>query len=568
MCGFALVVAKNRKALAIDDKILAYRGPDYTEELDFGWSRLRHWRLSIQDLTSNSNQPVNDEECCLAYNGELYDFKTIGNKLFGIDFASDTLLLFQVLKNGDFDELKYESGFYSFVFISKNEKSIFATRDFFGKKPLYYYLDDEIFILASQEDAIRKICNDYFIATPLSKDSIAHYFVYKDLHFGTTFFQGIREVAPGSTVLFERDNWTLKIEKTWDQYYCDIPFYKYPLTPSDNQSVTDIQAEVNKTISKRFVADVPIQLALSGGVDSTVVAISASNNPHFGIVQRALTVASDSRPTEEEKSRKLCTAIGLSQVVIDFKSIDILEQLESAIQAQGGPLSHPHALAYNILAKETRAKGKVLVTGEGADELFYGYEHYKESCDSTFAFIEHLRFEDYFELVSGGTYPLGDVRQNIKKLKNRSEGNDGRDFDVKTHLISLLRRNDRISMRNSIELRSAFLDCRLFSLVNNLHTANTLKKGKGILVDMIRNSFPSYAVDNKKIGFYVPFDEWFEEEFRENEKLRQVVNNAIFFLEDNFSLKIKSEVEIQGKLAWALVNIGIFIDFVIRSERL
>ena len=98
---------------------MQYRGPDYSKEIDLGWCRFRHWRLSIQDLTSESNQPYSDGQDYLVYNGEIYDYRDIGVRYFSKAFNSDTQLIFQALSNESFEMIKNESGFYSFVFIFK-----------------------------------------------------------------------------------------------------------------------------------------------------------------------------------------------------------------------------------------------------------------------------------------------------------------------------------------------------------------------------------------------------------------------------------------------------------------
>jgi len=557
MCGFILVASRGAPLKAIDSNFLSHRGPDHTEEVDFGWAKLRHWRLSIQDLTSASNQPICNADYCLAYNGELYDYKKIGEELYDTQFESDTKLVFHSLVINDFESLKYESGFYSFIFLNKIKKTFFSKRDYFGKKPLYFFYDDNLLVLASEESAIREICAQYQKYLPVCSESIVHYFVYKDLHYGATFFKGIKEVPPGASVYFDFEKWKFEVKKSWDDYYSEKPFYKVAIETSNGNKQKNLKSHISESIIKRFIADVPIQLALSGGVDSTLVAIFAKKQSLD--IHRALTVSSDSRPTEAEKSKQLCKKLDLKHLNIDFNQIDVLDQLRSAIKAQGAPLSHPHALAVNILAAETRNKGKVLVTGEGADELFYGYTHYKSGHDSTFAFAEHLNIEDFFELDSGDKKMLKPISSKIYSLNRYLEKNDGRDLDVKTHLLSLLRRNDRISMHNSVEMRSAFLDYYLFRTTSDLHISGELKKGKSTLIDLIKESFGEYEVDPVKIGFYVPFDDWFDRQHANNIELKIIIHKALTLFKISFSWRLKPQVKIEKKLAWALVNIGLFL---------
>jgi asparagine synthase (glutamine-hydrolysing) len=241
--------------------------------------------------------------------------------------------------------------------------------------------------------------------------------------------------------------------------------------------------------------------------------------------------------------------------VIDFDVIDVLGLLKKAIYAQGGPLSHPHALAVFALAQETTNKGKVLITGEGADELLYGYNHYKNN-NSTFAFLEHINPVDYFDINSEDkNNSLQDLSWN-KYLEN----NDFRDLDIKTHLLSLLRRNDRVSMQNSVEVRSAFLDFQLFQYVVWQQENGSLVKGKDALLEIVQGDYKDYKVDENKIGFYVPFDDWFEAESNKNILVKNYIENAKAFFELNFTWTLKKSVHVKDKLAWILLNIGLFLE--------
>ncbi len=557
MCGYAFVSCRHKKAREINTNLMHHRGPDHTKEIDLGWCRTRHWRLSIQDLTSNSNQPISNQDHHLVYNGELYDFKNISSKNFLKSFDSDTQLMFHVLKEDNFELIKNQSGFYSFIFINDLGKEFFSARDPFGKKPLYYYFDDDLLVVASEDKAVRSLAQEYGKDVSLNKISIAHYLRYKDLHFGNTFFNNINELAPGSSLEFDFENWSLSKSISWEDYYYSEPFYKFKnLENNSNDPSQNILPQLKdhliNAINKRFNADVPIQLALSGGIDSTLLALVANHcNRHF---ERALTVSSNSRPSELSKSKKLCDKFSINHEVIDFNDIDFLALLKKAIRAQAAPLSHPHALALFVISEKTSNQGKVLITGEGADELMYGYEHHKKK-NFSFAFLEHINPSEYFEI-------RGDDKTDMLKKLSLNEflkNNDYRDLEVKTHLLSLLRRNDRISMKNSIELRSAYLDFELFKFVSYQQKIGTLRKGKSSLVKIIKDFFESYEADEEKIGFYFPFDEWFEEQ-RNNTVLKNYIEISESFFKTTFNWTLKDKSNVKGKLAWALINLGVFLE--------
>ena len=565
MCGYVFVSVRNKKAFGIDQHLLRHRGPDYSSEIDLNWCRARHWRLSIQDLTSHSNQPYSSEDNVLIYNGELYDFREIGEVLYSKSFKSDTQLLFHSLEQEDFESIRNESGFYSFLFIDRLKRKFFGARDHFGKKPLYFYFDNDLLIVASEDSTVRKIADQYGKKVSIDSSAIEHYFKYKDLHFGRTFLKDVRELAPGSTLKFDFDNWDLSEETTWKEYYLATPFYKRTKRINNSINILEdipsvLKANLFSAIGKRFLADVPVQIALSGGVDSTLLALIAQYKGNF--FSRALTVSSSSRPSELKKSKLLCDNFSVQQFVIDFDAIDLLKFLKESIRAQGGPLSHPHALAVCALTKEAAKQGKVLITGEGADELMYGYEHHKKK-NATFAFAQHLNPADYFDISELKKNDLDDLISKNKIFEN----NDHRDLEVKTHLLSLLRRNDRISMQSSVELRSAFLDFKLFETVTHLQYLGGLNKGKKSLVKIIKTFFSDYEVDREKIGFYVPFDEWFAKNIKVERGLKVIIEKAFRFLDDELNWTLKEGVLVEGKLAWAVLNIGLFLDLEKRDKR-
>ena len=144
MCGYAFVSSRNKSLFPIGPDLLKHRGPDHTSEINLGWSRARHWRLSIQDLSSYSNQPFNDEDNFLVYNGELYDFRDLGKKLYAQSFQSDTQLLFHALKNNNFNLIDRESGFYSFLYITDSSRN-FLEREITSVRSLCIFTSTTIF---------------------------------------------------------------------------------------------------------------------------------------------------------------------------------------------------------------------------------------------------------------------------------------------------------------------------------------------------------------------------------------------------------------------------------------
>jgi len=144
-------------------------------------------------------------------------------------------------------------------------------------------------------------------------------------------------------------------------------------------------------------------------------------------------------------------------------------------------------------------------------------------------------------------------------MVNFLDNNSYRDLEVKTHLLSLLRRNDRNSMQNSVELRAAYLDFHLFEYMTNQQKIGVLKKGKESIVEVIKDLYLDYEVDSEKIGFYVPFDDWYSSN-ADVEEVDFYIRKALSFFENELNLDFLDDASIEKKLAWSLLNIGVFLE--------
>ena len=162
MCGFLCIVRKNKEIIDsysknIPENLYTNRGPDFTSELIFENIQLRHWRLSIVDLSKNSNQPIEDENSIFVYNGEIYDYQNILNNT-GEQFKSDTLAVKHLIQDYNGINTLYSlPGFFALLYISKDKGSIFGSRDIFGKKPLFYFINKDVAIFSSDERGIKNI---------------------------------------------------------------------------------------------------------------------------------------------------------------------------------------------------------------------------------------------------------------------------------------------------------------------------------------------------------------------------------------------------------------------------
>lgn len=569
MCGFTCIVFKETPPKSfshINPKDLRHRGPDFTGEFVHKNVFFRHWRLSIVDLTESSNQPISDDRKTLMYNGELFDFEKLGAN-FGFSERGDTRTLFRILDLPNYkDLLRSTPGFYSFLLYQKNTNFLKGGRDPLGKKPLYYYIDDEKAIFSSEIKGI----TPYLKEAPICKDTVESYLLYKNKFSGLTFYRGIFEFAPGSFFDFDLTQWKLKVDLEWQKYY-DTPIIELIGESGfekldDAGSKKDIFEILKASILRRIDAEVPVQIALSSGVDSTLVAALGAKSSASKKVQRTLTVGFNSQHDESEDAREISRALGFSNTKIQFDSASILALLRAAVNCQLSPVEHPHAMAYFILCQEAHRTGKVLITGEGADELFFGYQHYKEPFEESFAFREYLTPQsirncfgpdstEYFDGIraSQGLYPL--------RRRALSSPENSRELELKTHLLSLLERNDRISMAGSIEIRAPFLDPNVirYALMNVNFKDGGKRKDK--FSEFLASNFPNLPQRSEKIGFRVPFDESFSA-ILNSEEGRHLIELGYEFLNSNTGSNFSFKKTVDSRGGWILLNLGIFSELI------
>ena len=561
MCGFTCVVTRKNSENNGEDFIpkdtLGHRGPDATKEILHNKVRIRHWRLSIVDLTSHSDQPIENDNEIFAYNGELYDYKSIGLK-YGIVDEGDTRVVMGLLNSEEgINELQESAGFYAYLRYLKNENIIYGSRDRIGKKSLFYYVDDNVAIFSSEEKGILP----FLPKIEVNSKTIGEYFLYKSRFYGQTFFKGVFEIPPGSVFEFNVTNWNLSFSHDWDWYYKNdlVNWYK----KSNNK---DFSTLFKEAVQRRIKCDVPVQIALSGGVDSTTIAaIAINNSPN---ISRGLTVGFEQGLDESKRAKVTAKLLKLPHDVVTYKKEMFYDLLRDSILYMSAPLDHPHALTYNLMCQNAKKNGKVLLTGEGADELFYGYEHYKHEERKSFAFREYLNDTDEYCFKGGNrNSPFDDIRVNarVEALRKHSLSSSyaSRDMELKTHLLSLLQRNDKMGMRNSIEIRSPFLDPSIVSMslsIRNVKHSNRKTEIENMAFDLIENlsKFPL------KNGFRVPFNEHYEYIIRDP-KVQILFDLGISELEKILNIKLKSDANITPRLGWSIINIGCFLSIFKRG---
>ena len=571
MCGIFGITIKtlNLKQIAVSGAtLLCHRGPDNEGSWQNDHIKLEHSRLAIIDLSDSANQPFElVKGKVLVFNGEIYNFQELREKWSndGITWNtnSDTEVLYRGLTKEGTKCLQKLNGMFAFGFYDSESNKILIVRDRYGIKPVYYYHDKSHFIFASEQKAIAK-----FTGWNSNLSNLSEYAVFKHVSGNKTMIEKIYELEPGHAAEFDVNKGELRIWRWYD-------FVERRVEEKiDYKKLDNI---IFDAVKRHLISDVPVGIQLSGGIDSSILAWYMSKIKKDDIKSFSITFP-DSEFDESKEAAETAKKFNFEHYEIPFTIRDFIEIWPKAIKFFDEPINHPHTLTLFKLYQVAKNHVKVLLSGEGADEVFLGYEHYKKSL--TIDNFEELRDFDKFL-----DYEIIKKYLNLDLLKKAGDywGNKTKDakfwiskgtsgisgFEFHHHLNTLLNRVDKMSMAHSIEVRVPFLDYKLaeFGLrqnKNNLFKISNNKVERKIpLMVMFEKLFDNNLQTKKKIGFRIPFDEWLQakDELRKfcaeillkSNKIKELKNIEIEKLEKILSSNNKLD-ENQIRITWVLTN--------------
>ncbi|MDI5950587.1 asparagine synthase (glutamine-hydrolyzing) [Flavobacterium yafengii] len=550
MCGInGILHLQSQKK--VDERILIkmrdsleHRGPDdkglfIENNIGFG-----HRRLSILDISLAGHQPFLSEDgrYVLVYNGEIYNFKEFYSELksngFDIRTASDTEVLMKLFQLHGLKMLHRLNGMFAFAIWDKMEKKLTLVRDRMGVKPLYYSLYNETFYFASEQKAL------FTAGVPLkmAQDGLEEYIFNRFVAGENTLYQNVKKVLPGHIMTIYESGKTT-VEKWWNlkKEIQNQPEIKNP--------VEWFRETFDDSIKMRMVSDVPVGVMLSGGLDSSSVLASLHHQKYKDI--KTFNIGfKEKEHNEAHLAKMMAEKFDYGFQTMQLEDKNLYDQLISSTYFQDEPIMHlsePHLLAVSQMAKPSV---KVLLSGEGADELMGGYVRYKAlqypSLLNSIATIGNLdvftkqpRYEKltryaqinkksdlviyngsniYPNDIAGtfgiNTPPNNEYRKKIyREAKSLYPDNLRRQalyFDQHTYLCSLLDRNDRCTMGASIECREPFLDPRLIVGLGSLEDKwlFTGKKWKFILKKAMEERLPDEILKFRKVGLSAPWGDY------------------------------------------------------------
>jgi asparagine synthase (glutamine-hydrolysing) len=564
MCGIFGITKKTyfNQSDVSGATILCHRGPDNVGDWENEHIKLEHSRLAIIDLTDAGNQPfeINPGKV-LVFNGEIYNFQELRKKWFDENQPwqshSDTEVLYRGLVNKGLDCLNELNGMFAFGFYDTISNKIFLVRDRYGIKPVYYYHNGLDFIFASEQKAIAK-----FTGWNPNLDNLSEYSVFKYVSGNKTTIENIYELEPGHAAEFDVASGELKIWRwhnfTKERTEIEINYEK-------------LETIIFESIKRHLISDAPIGIQLSGGIDSSILAWYANKIKGEGIKSFSINFL-ESEFDESVEAAQTAKKFNFEHYSIPFSVTDFIEIWPKAISFFDEPINHPHTLPLFKLYQVAKKHVKVLLSGEGADEVFLGYNHHESFLNITnfkdlrnfSKFLEFDLIKEYLnlDLIENPEDHWGDKTESAKYwISNGSTGISG--FEFHHHLNTLLNRIDKMSMAHSVEVRTPYLDNELveFGLKQNIDSlfkfAQNDTKRKIPLMKLYEKLFHIDASNKNKIGFRVPFDEWIQNK----PELRKLCNET---LSKNEQFDELNHTKIE-ELRKNLVNNDVLDNFQIRK---
>ncbi len=594
MCGIAGFFGKgSREDITAMSEALRYRGPDAHGEYHDAKRNLwfGHQRLSILDLNSG-DQPMEsvDGHLTIVFNGEIYNFIQLRTELeqLGHKFKSshsDTEVVLNAYREWGESAVSKFNGMWAFCIYDKRKEKLFLSRDRFGKKPLYYTSQGSSFVFASE---LSSLISHSAINPSVSKISLQKYYAYCFIPAPLTIYNNIYKLRAGDNLSVDIKSGKVNVRKYW-RYTVS----KTPLTSSVDEIAEEMTDILHNAVKRRMIADVPVGVLLSGGIDSSFIAALASDNGSKEI--RTFSIGFDD-PSFDESVYSDLAASHFNTVhhsrVFDFDQYH--DYISSVVAHLDEPMADSSNFPTALLCDETASHIKVALTGDGADELLCGYDPYKAvkyaslysklvpgpihsaiRAMASFLPTSHNNISFDFKVkrtLSGLSYPpeywgavwhgaldpaqiskLFGEEIDIEGLYSEAiESWDNCEADnivdkMSQYYIDLflqdriLTKSDRMSMMSSLELRSPYLDIDLVNFTRkipyNLKFNGTTKY---ILKQAAAKLLPDEIVSRKKKGFGAPVGKWFK-----SGKL-QVPKN-VPFLDASYTDKLINE-HIQGKV--------------------
>jgi asparagine synthase (glutamine-hydrolysing) len=591
MCGIAGIINQNNEIVdeALINRIIdavAHRGPNGRGIYIDNNIALGHRRLSIIDLSEHANQPMfYGNDMVIVFNGEIYNYLEIREELkkegFSFQTQSDTEVILAAYKHWGNNCLHQFNGMWAFAIYDKAKQKIFCARDRFGIKPFYSSIINHQFVFGSEIRQLIELMREKKANIPVLADYLVNGF---EEHNNETFFEGILKLLPSHYLEYDISSHRFSISR----------YYEVKIDTSvsslDFKEATDLYQRVfENAVKLRLRSDVKVGTCLSGGLDSSAVALTASQEYSKHTSQKFTAVHAASLEKENDESKYAAIVsdyLNLDLQITKPEVTDFISAADTIITVQEEPFGSPSIIMQYFVMQKARETGTiVMLDGQGGDETFLGYERYYPAMVKSLPFLH--RFGALLEIAQNSKlnfaeiifYHLYFTRSNIRIRRNKKRASLFKDAFIAqtdfnlikrlsecyndvyalqkmeietTQLAHLLKYEDRNSMAHGIEARLPFLDYRCVETALSINNDFKIKDGwtKYPVRRMIDGKLPEEIVWRKnKIGFEAPVKTWLSSSTEINQAIQQSpLLNKI--------MKEKKPEQWDNKLKWKLYNIA------------
>jgi asparagine synthase (glutamine-hydrolysing) len=567
MCGIAGFVtatgapARSGDTLKSMTAVIAHRGPDATGFHTGTHAFLGHRRLSIIDLATG-HQPMYNEDgsLCIVYNGEIFNHNDLRPSLEanGHVYRShcDTETILHSYEQHGPDCLKYFRGMFAFVIWDDKSQTLFCARDRLGIKPFYYFENGRTFAFASE---IKALLEHPDMRAEFDESTISEYLAFGYVSSERTLFRNIRQLMPGHhmTVRIRDGRFDISTQQYWDAPHSTEPAD----TRSPEEWIRECRERLEETVRMRLMSDVPLGVFLSGGLDSSAIAALAQRMVPDPLNTFSVGYA-EAEYSELGFAQSVASHIGTRHHEVRVGMDEFFNALPRLVWHEDEPITWPSSVSLYFVSQLAAQHVKVVLTGEGSDEIFAGYARYRHYL-TNHRFLSAYRFVPEFarrairqqisdsRLLSAdlrrklqhtflglgdsvssllldnfySAFTADDQRTLLKGAHGDSHANYMRYWDAgaqaavlqrllyadqKTYLVELLMKQDRMSMACSIESRVPLLDHTFVEFAARVPAPLKLRDaGKYILKKAVEDVLPHDIIYRTKMGFPTPLRAWF-----------------------------------------------------------
>ncbi len=601
MCGINGIISNNKKKdllraqISKMNKIISHRGPDGEGVYCENGIALGHRRLSIIDLSENAAQPMfsASKRYVITFNGEIYNYKELrtllNSKGVKLKTKSDTEVVLELFILNGVNSIHLLRGMFAFSIWDIKAKELYLFRDRIGIKPVYFQKKNNELIFSSEIKGVASVNTELSI----DWDSFTNYFRTGLYTGNNTVFKEVKKLDPGHYIHYKATGTILKIK----QYYNLIDNYNKPfITGTDDDLIDGFFEKLNETVKYHLVSDVPVASFLSGGLDSSMItALMRKNLGEKQLNSTSIVYHKNySGANEESFSDIVANHLNTNHEKVYLEST-IFSDMENLAWFSDEPFGIISSYAIYYLSAIAKKKNKVVLTGDGADEVlggYYGlfqplkhrYSNYRHILGFGSNFLKpmvsdnntrikslYLRFVDYsqnnaYNFANQSSYNsttilsllnknllfkgLNNWKNNNRKifyeeLVNESDLRKKTYSLIRTRLVDeMLTKVDRMTMAQSLEARVPFLDHELIEY--SIKLPDSIKynikevfeqRNKYVLRKAAKKVLPNSIIDRKKQGFNVPINEWIS---KENKNIAEIIINGTLV---NNNIVLKNDLE-------------------------